>query len=184
MLAEEEFYSGRPSTSSTVYTSKYADSSSSSSWRKHSPTSTTKGKHQETKKRKSSDDWSGKSKRTASEGKATLTSHKTSCLMHLCTCTPEYALTIRLSFLNLSDARWNTKLSSVDLPSHNTRWTIEEDERLREGLVRFLFLKCGQYHIYKPRLNSNIAHSLIEATRSRKLEGDRGCRWYTKCPSG
>ncbi|KAG0031571.1 hypothetical protein BGZ81_000983 [Podila clonocystis] len=98
MLAEEEFYSGRPSTSSTAYTSKYADSSSSS-WRKHSPSGASKGKHQETKKRKSSDDWSGKSKRTASE-----------------------------------DARWNTKLSSVDLPSHNTRWTVEEDERLREGL--------------------------------------------------
>ncbi|KAG0039166.1 hypothetical protein BGZ82_009426 [Podila clonocystis] len=98
MLAEEEFYSGRPSNSSTAYTSKYADSSSSL-WRKHSPTGASKGKHQETKKRKSSDDWSGKSKRTASE-----------------------------------DARWNTKLSSVDLPSHNTRWTVEEDERLREGL--------------------------------------------------
>ncbi|KAF9383654.1 hypothetical protein CPC16_008827 [Podila verticillata] len=98
MLAEEEFYSGRPSKSSDAYSPKYADSSSSS-WNKHSPTGTSKGKHQETKKRKSSDDWSGKSKRTASE-----------------------------------DARWNTKLSSVDLPSHNTRWTTEEDERLREGL--------------------------------------------------
>lgn len=68
MLAEEEFYSGRPSKSSAAYTSKYADSSSSSSWNKHSPTGASKGKHQETKKRKSSDDWSGKSKRTASEG--------------------------------------------------------------------------------------------------------------------
>ncbi|RUS34022.1 LOW QUALITY PROTEIN: hypothetical protein BC938DRAFT_482788 [Jimgerdemannia flammicorona] len=29
-----------------------------------------------------------------------------------------------------------TKLSSADLPSHNTRWTPEEDERLRDGLVR------------------------------------------------
>ncbi|RUP45002.1 hypothetical protein BC936DRAFT_148740 [Jimgerdemannia flammicorona] len=29
-----------------------------------------------------------------------------------------------------------TKLSSADLPSHNTRWTPEEDERLRDGLKR------------------------------------------------
>ncbi|CAO3574003.1 unnamed protein product [Mortierella alpina] len=32
------------------------------------------------------------------------------------------------------DSRLNAKLSSADLPSHNTRWTPEEDERLREGI--------------------------------------------------
>ncbi|KAG0346943.1 hypothetical protein BG004_000471 [Podila humilis] len=89
MLAEEEFYSGRPSKIGKEYSFQYSGPR----------LSTSKGKHQESKKRKSSDDWSGKTKRTASE-----------------------------------DARWNTKLSSADLPSHNTRWTVEEDERLREGL--------------------------------------------------
>ncbi|KAK3824685.1 MAG: hypothetical protein J3Q66DRAFT_277514, partial [Benniella sp.] len=32
------------------------------------------------------------------------------------------------------DSRLNAKLSSADLPSHNTRWTIEEDARLRQGI--------------------------------------------------
>ncbi|GJJ74638.1 hypothetical protein EMPS_06996 [Entomortierella parvispora] len=34
------------------------------------------------------------------------------------------------------DSRLNAKLSSADLPSHNTRWTPEEDDRLREGILR------------------------------------------------
>ncbi|KAG0366345.1 Myb-like, SWIRM and MPN domains 1 [Gamsiella multidivaricata] len=33
-----------------------------------------------------------------------------------------------------SDSRLNAKLSSADLPSHNTRWTPEEDARLRQGI--------------------------------------------------
>ncbi|KAF8983581.1 Myb-like, SWIRM and MPN domains 1 [Entomortierella lignicola] len=32
------------------------------------------------------------------------------------------------------DSRLNAKLSSADLPSHNTRWTAQEDERLRHGI--------------------------------------------------
>ncbi|KAF9174972.1 hypothetical protein BGX21_008026 [Mortierella sp. AD011] len=32
------------------------------------------------------------------------------------------------------DSRLNAKLSSADLPSHNTRWTAKEDERLRHGI--------------------------------------------------
>lgn len=34
------------------------------------------------------------------------------------------------------DSRLNAKLSSADLPSHNTRWTPEEDNRLRDGILR------------------------------------------------
>ncbi|KAF9357800.1 hypothetical protein BGX26_003061 [Mortierella sp. AD094] len=32
------------------------------------------------------------------------------------------------------NSRLNAKLSSADLPSHNTRWTAKEDERLRHGI--------------------------------------------------
>ncbi|KAF9430711.1 Myb-like, SWIRM and MPN domains 1 [Podila epigama] len=107
MLAEELFYSGRLPTSKSVFsTSHFGEGATTSPWHKNTSiaslnknASKTPSKEKESKKRKSSYDWSGKSKRTASE-----------------------------------DARLNTKLSSADLPSHNTRWTLEEDERLREGL--------------------------------------------------
>ncbi|KAF9110684.1 Myb-like, SWIRM and MPN domains 1 [Mortierella sp. AM989] len=33
-----------------------------------------------------------------------------------------------------ANSRLNAKLSSADLPSHNTRWTTNEDERLRHGI--------------------------------------------------
>ncbi|KAG0215939.1 Myb-like, SWIRM and MPN domains 1 [Mortierella sp. GBA30] len=116
MLAEEEFYSGRtqkaPSTahghtsmtfsyaSKTAGSSVTASSRADPSWTKGSQTLAARGKSQDTKKRKSSNERSGQSKRTASE-----------------------------------DSRLNAKLSSADLPSHNTRWTPEEDERLREGIT-------------------------------------------------
>ncbi|KAG0235332.1 Myb-like, SWIRM and MPN domains 1 [Mortierella sp. GBA43] len=53
----------------------------------------------DSKKRKNSNERTGRTKRTASE-----------------------------------DSRLNAKLSSADLPSHNTRWTTEEDARLRQGI--------------------------------------------------
>ncbi|KAI1318101.1 hypothetical protein EDD11_007153 [Mortierella claussenii] len=34
----------------------------------------------------------------------------------------------------MHNSRMNAKLSSADLPSHNTRWTVSEDERLRQGI--------------------------------------------------
>ncbi|KAF9986960.1 hypothetical protein BGZ65_005561 [Modicella reniformis] len=53
----------------------------------------------DSRKRKSSNERAGRTKRTASE-----------------------------------DSRLNAKLSSSDLPSHNTRWTAEEDACLRQGI--------------------------------------------------
>ncbi|KAF9908497.1 hypothetical protein EC991_009761 [Linnemannia zychae] len=119
MLAEEEFYSGRPSKLSSTASSRQATSTggakSASSqlkgnarssskesvdptWNRNGHKSAPKAGSHDTKKRKSSAERSGQSKRTASE-----------------------------------DARLNA-ISSVDLPSHNTRWTSDEDDRLREGI--------------------------------------------------
>ncbi|KAG9071795.1 Myb-like, SWIRM and MPN domains 1 [Linnemannia hyalina] len=120
MLAEEEFYSGRPSKTLSGTSSKQATPSiggskaattsrpkgnpgshsrepTDPSWSRNGHKPTSKSSAHDSKKRKSSAERSGQSKRTASEGK-----------------------------LNA--------ISSVDLPSHNTRWTSEEDDRLREGL--------------------------------------------------
>ncbi|KAF9155998.1 Myb-like, SWIRM and MPN domains 1 [Linnemannia schmuckeri] len=119
MLAEEEFYSGRPSKKLSSASNKQATSIGGSkaaavsrpkantgshsreptdpSCSRNGHKSTSKSTH-DSKKRKSSAERSGQSKRTASE-----------------------------------DARLNA-ISSVDLPSHNTRWTSEEDDRLREGI--------------------------------------------------
>lgn len=120
MLAEEEFYSGRPpkklsSTSSKQPTSigglkaaatsrpkgnpgSHSRESADPSWSRNGHKPASKISTHDSKKRKSSAERSGHSKRTASE-----------------------------------DARLNA-ISSVDLPSHNTRWTSEEDDRLREGI--------------------------------------------------
>lgn len=54
----------------------------------------------------------------------------------------------------ISDARLNA-ISSVDLPSHNTRWTSEEDDRLREGIVsRHLIMFSSQSEIIVKPLTS------------------------------
>ncbi|KAF9585522.1 hypothetical protein BGW38_001983 [Lunasporangiospora selenospora] len=116
MLAEEEFYSGRKSgivSSSRRQSTSVANSSSRARSPDHiiqerrSSQSIFRGganpvkvKGGDSKKRKSSDERSGQSKRTASE-----------------------------------DSRLSAKLSSADLPSHNTRWTVEEDDRLRQGIT-------------------------------------------------
>ncbi|KAG0280607.1 hypothetical protein BGZ95_009449 [Linnemannia exigua] len=120
MLAEEEFYSGRPSKMPSTSSNKQATPSTGgtktapsrpkgnagssakdladTAWNRSGHKSTPKSSIHDSKKRKSSAERTGQSKRTASEGK-----------------------------LNA--------ISSVDLPSHNTRWTTEEDDRLREGIV-------------------------------------------------
>ncbi|KAG0325543.1 Myb-like, SWIRM and MPN domains 1 [Dissophora globulifera] len=113
MLAEEEFYSGRPSkmpptSSSTGLRTSYAGSHTLDTVSNNlsGQTWTSDGKkpggtiqNPDSKKRKNSHERSGQTKRTASE-----------------------------------DSRLNAKLSSADLPSHNTRWTAEEDARLRQGI--------------------------------------------------
>ncbi|KAF9435315.1 hypothetical protein BGZ76_006527 [Entomortierella beljakovae] len=113
MLAEEQFYSGRPSlehssirrdSDSTSRVSHLGSQHGSTVLDSHAQSNNirTSDKHrsQDTKKRKISRERSGQTKRTASE-----------------------------------DSRLNAKLSSADLPSHNTRWTSEEDERLLQGIM-------------------------------------------------
>ncbi|KAF8940244.1 hypothetical protein BGZ58_007255 [Dissophora ornata] len=123
MLAEEEFYSGRSRSRQHQGGSQgmnaLSGNSSAQPWTDLNHKTEDKSKNHESKKRKNSHERSGQSKRTASE---------------------DYTmgmLRLELEFDHLfllTDSRLNAKLSSADLPSHNTRWTSEEDARLRQGI--------------------------------------------------
>ncbi|KAF9908476.1 hypothetical protein BX616_000139 [Lobosporangium transversale] len=106
MLAEEAFYSARSSTS-TIYRQEPSGARGNKSMSTTTSTSRWASGHKPMEKHKGHDS----KKRKTSDVRLGQTKRTVS-----------------------EDSRLNAKLSSADLPSHNTRWTIEEDERLREGI--------------------------------------------------
>ncbi|KAG0296130.1 hypothetical protein BGZ96_010165 [Linnemannia gamsii] len=107
MLAEEEFYSGRPSKKISSTSSKHATPSIGGSKSTTPRLKANAGSHS----RESTDpSWSRNGHQSTSKSSA----HD--------------------SKKRKSSAERLNAISSVDLPSHNTRWTSEEDDRLREGI--------------------------------------------------
>ncbi|KAF9088825.1 hypothetical protein BGX23_007095 [Mortierella sp. AD031] len=108
MLAEEEFYSGRPSQKFPTASNKQPTLSVSGSKSAHARPKGSVGSHS----RESADPtWSKNGHKSASKS-STHDSKK-----------------------RKNSAERMNAVSSVDLPSHNTRWTTEEDDRLREGII-------------------------------------------------
>ncbi|KAF9133444.1 hypothetical protein BGW39_009755 [Mortierella sp. 14UC] len=107
MLAEEEFYSGRPSKMTSTTGIKQATLSTSGA--KAAP-SRPKGNTGSSSKESADPTWSRNVHKSVPK-----------------TSTPD-------TKKRKSSAERLNAISSVDLPSHNTRWTSEEDDRLREGI--------------------------------------------------
>ncbi|KAG0045017.1 hypothetical protein BGZ83_009735 [Gryganskiella cystojenkinii] len=114
MLAEEEYYAGRTSTGLSSESGRYQPTLSSTATNSDRPPIGTAGWPKSTSKASSSKSKSHDSKKRKNSD--------------------EYSGQTKRSISE--DSRLNAKLSSADLPSHNTRWTPEEDERLREGIRR------------------------------------------------
>lgn len=146
MLAEEAFYSGRSSiqpamqrvASSPPRSSKTAQFGAQGRTMPSLTLAARTGAYvgkatsdgKDSKKRKNSNERAGRPKRTASEGRY---------IFLYCSCIAMYQSASgsyqSSCFFRFIDSRLNAKLSSADLPSHNTRWTTEEDARLRQGIV-------------------------------------------------